>query len=96
MGHSKVRRVTAFSPGQVQRRDDFHWVGPHATVAYVDEEMIDAGQQVAQGLSANALQSTAELNTHAGDPNAHHMPQDGRGLSALRGIARPRYTPCCR
>ena len=74
MGHSKVRRITAFSPGQVQRRDDFHWVGPHATVAYVDEEIIDAGQQVAQGLSANATQSTAELNTHAGDPNAHHVP----------------------
>ena len=85
MGHSKVRRVTAFSPGQVQRRDDFHWVGPHATVAYVDEEMIDAGQQVAQGLSANALQSTAELNTHAGDPNAHHMPQTG-GAFTIAGL----------
>ena len=71
MGHSKVRRITAFSPGQVQRRDDFHWVGPHATVAYVEEQMMEAGQEVADGLTANATQSTAELNTHAGDPNAH-------------------------
>ena len=86
MGHSKVRRITAFSPGQVQRRDDFHWVGPHATVAYVDEEMIDAGQQVAQGLSANATQSTAELNTHAGDPNAHHVPPAGGAAFTIAGL----------
>ena len=86
MGHSKVRRITAFSPGQVQRRDDFHWVGPHATVAYVDEEMIDAGQQVAQGLAANAIQSTAELTTHAGDPNAHHTPGMGGPAFSIPGL----------
>ena len=49
-GASKVRRITAFVPGQVQRRDDFHWVGPHATVAYVDSEMQEAGQEVLDGL----------------------------------------------
>ena len=70
-GASKIRRITAFVPGQVQRRDDFHWVGPHATVAYVDSEMQEAGQETLAGLTANATQSTAELNTHAGDPNAH-------------------------
>ena len=85
MGHSKVRRITAFSPGQVQRRDDFHWVGPHATVAYVEEQMMEAGQEVADGLTANATQSTAELNTHAGDPNAHHMPQTG-GAFTIAGL----------
>ena len=74
IGHSRFRRVTSFVPGQVQRRDDFHWVGPHATVAYVDESMRDAGQQVLDEIDDNAIQSTAELNTHAGDPNAHHVP----------------------
>ena len=68
-------------PGQVQRRDDFHWVGPHATVAYVDSEMQEAGQEVAlDGLERNA-DSTAELNTHAGDPNAHHTPGMGGGTA---------------
>ena len=42
------RRITAFTPGQVQRRDDFHWVGPHATKEYVDTEMQEAGQEVAR------------------------------------------------
>ena len=42
---------------------------------------MEAGQEVADGLTANATQSTAELNTHAGDPNAHHMPgMTGRGF----------------
>ena len=86
MGHSKVRRITAFSPGQVQRRDDFHWVGPHATVAYVEEQMMEAGQEVADGLTANATQSTAELNTHAGDPNAHHMPPAGGAAFTIAGL----------
>ena len=27
MGVSRLRRITAYTPGQVQRRDDFHWVG---------------------------------------------------------------------
>ena len=78
-GASKIRRITAFVPGQVQRRDDFHWVGPHATVAYVDEQMMEAGQETLDGLTANATQSTAELITHAGDPNAHHTPGMGGG-----------------
>ena len=81
MGHSRLRRITAFTPGQVQRRDDFHWVGPHATNAYVDEAMMAAGQEVADGLAANATQSTAELNTHAGDPNAHGAPPAGDAFS---------------
>ena len=80
-GASKVRRITAFVPGQVQRRDDFHWVGPHATVAYVDEQMQEAGQETLDGLTANATQSTAELNTHAGDPNAHGAPPAGDAFS---------------
>ena len=78
-GASKLRRITAFTPGQVQRRDDFHWVGPHATKEYVDTEMQEAGQEVLDGLTANATQSTAELNTHAGDPDAHHVPGMGGG-----------------
>ena len=80
-GASKIRRITAFVPGQVQRRDDFHWVGPHATVAYVDSEMQEAGQETLDGLTANATQSTAELNTHAGDPNAHGVPPAGDAFS---------------
>ena len=79
MGVSRLRRITAYTPGQVQRRDDFHWVGPHATVEYVDEEMLEAGQETADALAANAIQSTAELNTHQGDPNAHHVPTPGGG-----------------
>ena len=79
IGASRFRRVTSFVPGQVQRRDDFHWVGPHATVAYVDESMRDAGQQVLDEIDDNAIQSTAELNAHAGDPNAHHVPGMGGG-----------------
>ena len=87
-GASKVRRITAFTPGQVQRRDDFHWVGPHATKEYVDTEMQEAGQEVLDGLTANATQSTAELNTHAGDPNAHHMPGGmGGGLTPAEADA---------
>ena len=74
MGVSRLRRITTYMPGQVQRRDDFHWVGPHATVEYVDSEILEAGQETLDGLTANATQSTAELNTHQGDPNAHHVP----------------------
>ena len=85
-GASKIRRITAFVPGQVQRRDDFHWVGPHATVAYVDSEMQEAGQETLDGLTANATQSTAELNTHAGDPNAHHMPGGGGDAFSIPGL----------
>ena len=40
---------------------------------------MEAGQEVADGLAANATQSTAELNTHESDPNAHHMPGGGGG-----------------
>ena len=41
-----------------------------------------AGQEVAlDGLAANATQSTAELNTHAGDPNAHGAPPAGDAFS---------------
>ena len=81
IGASRFRRVTSFVPGQVQRRDDFHWVGPHATVAYVDESMRDAGQQVLDEIDDNAIQSTAELNTHAGDPDAHHPAGMGGGTT---------------
>ena len=38
---------------------------------------MEAGQETLDGLTANATQSTAELNTHAGDPDAHHMPGGG-------------------
>ena len=86
MGVSKIRRITAFTPGQVQRRDDFHWVGPHATVAYVDTALQEAGQETLDGLSANATQSTAELNTHAGDPDAHHTPGGGGTTFSIPGL----------
>ena len=85
-GASKVRRITAFVPGQVQRRDDFHWVGPHATVAYVDEQMMEAGQETLDGLTANATQSTAELITHAGDPDAHYMHGAGGAAFTIAGL----------
>ena len=85
-GASKIRRITAFVPGQVQRRDDFHWVGPHATNAYVDEAMMEAGQETLDGLTANATQSTAELTTHEGDPNAHHMPGGGGAAFSIPGL----------
>ena len=68
-GASKVRRITAFVPGQVQRRDDFHWVGPHATVAYVDSEMQEAGQEVLEGLDDNEIASDAALAAHAATPH---------------------------
>ena len=41
---------------------------------------------MADGLAANATASTAELTTHAGDPNAHHVPSRRWAIpSALRG-----------
>ena len=86
IGHSRFRRITAFVPGQVQRRDDFHWVGPHATVAYVDEQMMEAGQETLDGLTANATQSTAALNTHTSDPDAHHMPGGGGTTFSIPGL----------
>ena len=69
IGHSRFRRVTSFVPGQVQRRDDFHWVGPHATVGYVDQEMLEAGQEVVDGLAANATASDEALAVHAATPH---------------------------
>ena len=39
------------------------------------------------GLTANATQSTAELNTHAGDPNAHHTPGGGGTTFSIPGLA---------
>ena len=68
-GASKIRRITAFSPGQVQRRDDFHWVGPHATVAYVDEGLRDARQETLDEVDDNAIASDAALATHAATPH---------------------------
>ena len=53
----------------MQRRDDFHWVGPHATVAYVDQEMLEAGQEVVDGLAANATASDEALAVHAATPH---------------------------
>ena len=59
---------------------------PHATVAYVDEQMQEAGQETLDGLTANATQSTAELTTHESDPNAHHMPGGGGAAFSIPGL----------
>ena len=89
MGASRFRRVTAFTPGQVQRRDDFHWVGPHATVAYVDQEMLEAGQEVVAGLAANATASDDRPCFPRCCYATWRRRWDGFQHS---GVARPRYS----
>ena len=43
-------------------------------------------RKLLDGLTANATQSTAELNTHESDPNAHHMPGGGGAAFSIPGL----------
>ena len=96
-GTSRFRRVTTFAPGQVQRSDDFHWVGPVATLADVTAAIAgfvpspapfawphDTVTETLNVTAANTQYATTYDTAIATDGNIHVMVRGPNGRVAAQ------------